>query len=81
MKNLWLPRKTDRGGQVGLGVWDGNGVKLCCDDHCTTTSIIKFIELKKNEHRALNAQRTKAGDTVWKEERGVGEVGIGQMEV
>ena len=68
-------------GKDGLGIWDGNAVKLGCDDGCTIISIIKFIELKKNEHRALNAQRTKAGDTVWKEERGVGEVGIGQMEV
>ena len=50
-------------GKDGLGIWDGNAVKLGCDDGCTIISIIKFIELKKNEHRALNAQRTKAGDT------------------
>ena len=31
----------------GLGCWDGNVVKLGCDDGCTTTNIIKFIELKK----------------------------------
>ena len=30
----------------GLGVWDGNAVKLGCDDHCTTINVIKFIELK-----------------------------------
>ena len=26
----------------GLKVWDGNAIKLGCDDHCTT--INKFIE-------------------------------------
>ena len=33
-------------GREGLGVWDGNVVKLGCDDGCTTINIIKFIELK-----------------------------------
>ena len=33
------------------GVWDGNTVKLGCDDHCTTINIIKFIELKKEIFR------------------------------
>ena len=27
-----------------LGVWDGSAIKLSCDDHCTTVSVIKFIE-------------------------------------
>ena len=31
----------------GLGVWDGNAIKLGCDDHCTTINVIKFTELKK----------------------------------
>ena len=30
-----------------LGVWDGNAVKLGCDDQCTTTCIIKFIKKTK----------------------------------
>ena len=34
------------GGRDGLGVWDGNAVKLGCDDCCTTINIIKFILLK-----------------------------------
>ena len=34
-------------GRGGLGVWDGNVLKLGCDDGCTTINIIKFIELKK----------------------------------
>ena len=28
----------------GLGVWDGNAIELDCDDHCTTITVIKFIE-------------------------------------
>ena len=27
----------------GVG-WDGNTIKLGCDDHCTTINVIKFIE-------------------------------------
>ena len=29
----------------GLGVLEGNVLKLDCDDGCTTINIIKFIEL------------------------------------
>ena len=35
------------GGKDGLGVWDGNVLKLGCDDGCTTINIIKFIEFRK----------------------------------
>ena len=38
------------GRRDGLGVWDGNVVKLGCDDGCTTINIIKFLELKKYPH-------------------------------
>ena len=35
-----------------LGAWDGNCIKLgCCDDHCTTINVIKFIlrlKIKEN---------------------------------
>ena len=31
------------GGGWGVGVWDGNAVKLGCDDHCTTINVIKFF--------------------------------------
>ena len=24
-----------------LGVWDGNAIKLGCDDHCTTINVMK----------------------------------------
>ena len=43
-----MPNKT-------LGGWDGNAIKLSCDDCCTTINVIKFIELKNT----LNEQRNK----------------------
>ena len=48
-KNLWLPKETGCGGRDGLGVWDGNAVKLGYDDYCTTINIITFIDLKKEQ--------------------------------
>ena len=41
--------KGDRLGGVGGGGWDGNIIKLGCDDQCTTLNVIKFIELKKKK--------------------------------
>ena len=40
--------KGDRLGCEGdrLGVWDGNAIKLGCDDHCTTVNVITHTELK-----------------------------------
>ena len=38
-------------GRDGLGVWDGNVVKLGCDYGCTTINIIKFIKFKKKNRR------------------------------
>ena len=34
-----------------LGVWDGNAIKLGCDDHCTTLNVMKFTELKKKKKK------------------------------
>ena len=36
-----------RGGRVG--VWDGNVLKLGCDDGCTDINIIKFTKLLKKK--------------------------------
>ena len=44
LKNLRFPNKTVEGWAHALGVWDGNAIKLGCDDHCTTINVIKFIE-------------------------------------
>ena len=32
------------GWEDALGFGDGNGIKLGCDDHCTTTNVTKLIE-------------------------------------
>ena len=33
-----------------LGIWDGNAIKLGCDDHCTTTNVINsLIKTKQNK--------------------------------
>ena len=34
-----------------MGVWDRNAVKFGCDDCCTPTNGIKFIELKTQRER------------------------------
>ena len=31
------------GEECALGVWDGNTIKLYCDDHCTTTNVINSL--------------------------------------
>ena len=47
MKSLWLPKETGCRGRDELRIWDGNVVKLGCDDGCMNINITKFIELKK----------------------------------
>ena len=44
LKSLWLPKETVLGRRDGLWVWDGNVLKLGCDDSGLTINIIKFIE-------------------------------------
>ena len=48
LKNLWFPEETFHGGQGGvLGLWDGNPIKLDCDDHCKTINVINSLSNKK----------------------------------
>ena len=35
------------GGGNARGLWDGNSIKLDCDDHCTTTNVINSLSNKK----------------------------------
>ena len=30
-----------------LGLWDGNSIKLNCDDHCTTINVINSLSNKE----------------------------------
>ena len=32
-----------------LGVWDGNPIKLDCDDHCTTINVMNSLSNKKKK--------------------------------
>ena len=45
LKNLRFPNERGwRGSGDALRIWDGNGTKFGCDDHCTTINVIKFSE-------------------------------------
>ena len=39
------------GGRGGLWVWDGNVLKVGCDDGCKTINVIKFIKLVEKERK------------------------------
>ena len=43
LKNLWYLEETGGWGDVP-GLWDGNPVKLDCDDHYTATDVINLFE-------------------------------------
>ena len=43
LKNLWSPRRQFGGWGDVLGLWDGNPIKLDCDNYCTTTNVINLL--------------------------------------
>ena len=49
LKNLWSPEETVQGWGDVLGLWDGNPIKVDCDDHCTTINVINSLSNKKNK--------------------------------
>ena len=58
-EKLKVTKGDKLGRRDGLGVWDGNSVKLGCDDPCTTVNTIKFIELKMCIEMAEPMENTK----------------------
>lgn len=48
LKNLWSPEETVWGWEDVLGLWDGNPVKLDCDDNYTIIDVINSLNNKKN---------------------------------
>ena len=42
-------KKLGAVGMCGLGVWDGNVLKLCCTDGCTAKNIINSNEFLKKK--------------------------------
>ena len=41
-------RRQFGGWREVLGLWDGNPIKLDCDDHCTTANVINSLSNKKS---------------------------------
>ena len=46
-KTYGFQRRQFSGWEDTLGVWDGNPIKLDCDDHCTTVNVINSFNNKK----------------------------------
>ena len=46
-KNLCSPEETVCGVADALGLWDGNPIKLDCDDHCATINVKNSLSNKK----------------------------------
>ena len=44
---------------MGVWVWDGNAIKLGCDDRCTTINVIKVIEFKKKTDAGVGEGLTR----------------------
>ena len=39
-----------------LGLWDGNPIKLDCDDHCTTINVINSLSNNKKKSKKGEAK-------------------------
>ena len=44
LQNVWFPNETGWGWGDALRVWDGDAIKLGCDDYCIIINVIKFTE-------------------------------------
>ena len=49
LKKLWFPEEKGWGWEIGWGFGMEMLLKLSCDDRCTTTNAIKFIDLKNKK--------------------------------
>ena len=49
LKNLRFPKETVLGVGGCAGLWDGNPIKLDCDNHCTTINVINSLSNKKRK--------------------------------
>jgi len=56
VENLWSLKETVWGVGDVRGLWDGNPVKLDCDDHYTATNVINSLSNKKIK---INCYATK----------------------
>ena len=46
-----VTKETGWWDREGWGFGNGNILKLCCDESCTSMTIIKFIELKQQQQK------------------------------
>ena len=46
LQYTWFPKETVLRVRGYAGVWDGNPIKLDCDDHCTTINVINSLSNK-----------------------------------
>ena len=62
LKNLWFPKETVR--EVGecAGGLGWKSLKLDCDDHCTTISVIN--SLSNNKKKDTQSQRSLASNNL-----------------
>ena len=58
LKNLWFPKERGRGVGNALGVWDGNLIKLDCDDHCPTTNVMNSLSNRRSKQTILQRRFT-----------------------
>ena len=49
LKNYGFQRRQFGGWGDELGVWNGNAIKLGCDDHCTTINVINSLSNKNKQ--------------------------------
>ena len=46
-----------------LRVWDGNAIKLGCDDHCTTINVMNSLNnIKKRNEKEIKCTYVHLGD-------------------
>ena len=57
-KMYGFQRRQFMGSGDVLVLWDGNPIKLDCDDHCTTKKVVKFTALGE---KGNNEQRFAGG--------------------
>ena len=76
-QNLWFPKKTGWGWGDALRVWDGNGIKFCWVDHCTTINVIKFFEKKKRIKSSMKSPSLAIDGTYGAARESGGHPGLG----
>ena len=80
LKTYGFQRRQFVGQMDALWVWDGNPIKLDCDDHCTTINVINSLSNnnKKRKNNRLLACAHYAMPSLNSLDKGVAEQGEGR---